>query len=44
MYSLEEKVRQWIIKELEITYKYPENFIDIEYQVNNFSKIGFVDI
>lgn len=44
LYSAEEKVRQWVIHELKETYKYPENLIDLEYQVNSFSKIGFVDI
>lgn len=44
LYSPEEKVRQWIINELRETYKYPENLIDIEYQVNSFSRVGFVDI
>ncbi|NLM35750.1 MAG: UvrD-helicase domain-containing protein [Clostridiales bacterium] len=43
-YGAEEKVRQWVINELKEQYKYPQNLIDIEYQVNNFSKIGFVDI
>lgn len=44
MYSNEEKIRQWFIKELINTYKYPENLISIEYGVNTFSKVGFVDI
>lgn len=44
IYSHEEKVRQWLINELKESYKYPENLIDIEYQVNSFSKIGYVDI
>ncbi len=44
VYSQEEKVRQWIINELKETYKYPERLIDIEYQVNSFSKIGYVDV
>ncbi|WP_138207546.1 type I restriction enzyme HsdR N-terminal domain-containing protein [Haloimpatiens lingqiaonensis] len=40
----EEKVRQWIIKELMDTYKYPKDLIDVEYKVNNFSTIGKVDV
>ena len=44
VYSAEEKVRQWIINELKETYKYPEKLLDIEYQVNSFSKIGYVDV
>ena len=44
VYSAEERVRQWIISELKNKYKYPEKPIDIEYQVNKFSKIGYVDI
>jgi DNA helicase II / ATP-dependent DNA helicase PcrA len=43
-FSCEEKVRQWVLKELLDTYKYPLSLIDIEYKVNNFSKIGSVDI
>lgn len=43
-YAAEEKVRQWVINELKETYKYQENLIDIEYQVNSFSRIGYVDI
>lgn len=44
LYSNEEKVRQWILKELEDNYGYPKDLIDLEYEVNNFSKTGFVDI
>lgn len=36
--------KQWAIKELMETYKYPEKLIDVEYKVNNFSKTGSVDI
>ncbi len=43
-YSQEEKVRQWIINELKESYKYPERLIDIEYQVNSFSRVGYVDV
>jgi SOS regulatory protein LexA len=44
IYSPEEKVRQWIISELKETYKYPEQLLDIEYAVNSFSRVGYVDI
>nr|WP_253199374.1 3'-5' exonuclease [Clostridium tagluense] len=44
VYSSEEKVRQWIINELKETYKYPEKLLDVEYPVNSFSKIGYVDV
>lgn len=44
LYSNEEKVRQWMLKELMEVYKYPKQLIDIEYTVNNFSNIGKVDI
>lgn len=44
VYSREEKVRQWIIKELNNVYKYPLELINVEYKVNNFSKVGLVDV
>ena len=44
VYSNEEKVRQWFLNELVNTYKYPKDLISIEYQVSQFSKVGFVDI
>lgn len=44
LFSDEEKVRQWFIKELENTYKYPLKLLEIEYPVNAFSKVGSVDI
>lgn len=44
LYSNEEKVRQWVIKELEQTYTYPSELIDVEYKVNSFSASGSVDI
>lgn len=44
VYSNEEKVRQWVIKELIGNYKYTRSLIAVEYKVNNFSKIGSVDI
>ncbi|SHI00714.1 S24 family peptidase [Clostridium grantii] len=44
LFSKEEKVRQWVIKELMDNYNYPEELIEIEYNVNCFSKTGLVDI
>lgn len=43
IYSQEEIIRQWIMRELNEVYKYPNDLLDIEYQVNLGSKIGFVD-
>lgn len=40
----EEKIRQWMISELIMTYGYPIDLIGIEYQVQAFSRIGFADI
>lgn len=42
--SSEEKVRQWLIKELNTTYNYPLELINLEYPVYNFSRKGYVDI
>lgn len=44
LYSEEEKIRQWVIKELLETYKYKEELIEIEKPVNIGSLLGFVDI
>ncbi|WP_461207282.1 transcriptional repressor LexA [Clostridium sp. DL1XJH146] len=44
IYGREEKVRQWVINQLINRYKYPLELIDIEYRVNSFSKVGYVDI
>jgi SOS-response transcriptional repressors (RecA-mediated autopeptidases) len=44
LYSNEEKVRQWMLKELMDNYKYPAKLVDVEYKLNNFSKVGSVDI
>lgn len=44
LYSKEEKIRQWIIKELVETYKYPLGLLDVEYKVNSFSSVGSVDV
>lgn len=40
----EEKVRQWLIKELVETYHYPDTLIALEYPVQQFSKRGYVDL
>lgn len=42
--SSEEKVRQWLIRELNTTYNYPVELINLEYPVYNFSRKGYVDI
>lgn len=44
LYSSEEQIRQWMIRELHETYKYPYELIEVEYKVNLFSKQGSVDI
>ena len=44
IYRKEEKVRQWLLKELMEKYRYPSSLLDVEYKVNNFSKMGSVDI
>lgn len=44
LYSPEEKVRQWVVEELINNYKYPKDFLEIEYPVTMGSKKGFVDI
>ena len=40
----EEKVRQWLIKELVETYHYPDTLIELEYPVQQFSTRGYVDL
>lgn len=42
--SKEEVVRQWFIKELNETYAYPLELINLEYPVYHFSKKGYVDV
>lgn len=44
IFSEEEKIRQWVINELIEKLNYDKNQMDIEYKVNMFSKIGYVDI
>lgn len=44
LYSNEEKVRQWLLKELQGNYKYPKELLKVEYKINNFSKMGSADI
>lgn len=44
LYSNEEKVRQWLLKELQENYKYTKELIKVEYKVNNFSRMGLADI
>lgn len=40
----EEIVRQWLLKELHDTFGYPEELLEIEYKVQQYSKIGYVDV
>ncbi|GGN67034.1 hypothetical protein GCM10012290_07170 [Halolactibacillus alkaliphilus] len=42
--SKEEKVRQWVIKELIESYQYPDVLLELEYPVQQFSKRGYVDL
>lgn len=42
--SREEIVRQWMIIELNKTYKYPLELLVLEYAVQKFSQKGYVDI
>jgi len=44
IHSNEEKVRQWLIKELIVTYEYRLDLIEIEYSLTMGSKKYFVDI
>jgi DNA helicase-2/ATP-dependent DNA helicase PcrA len=44
IYSKEEKVRQWLLRELQEKYNYPRALLDVEYKVNNMSRTGSVDI
>lgn len=44
IYSREEAIRQWFIRELITKKHYIKNVIDIEYPVQTFSQRGFVDI
>lgn len=44
LFSEEEKIRQWVLTELIDNYKYPKELVDVECKINEFSKIGFVDI
>lgn len=44
MYSNEEKIRQWVLKELNEVYKYPLNLISIEHTVNIGSRVNYADI
>lgn len=43
-YNKEEKIRQWILRELHETYRYPLDLLDVEFQVQVFSKLGFADV
>ncbi len=44
LYSDEEITRQWIIEELQNTYGYPKDLLDVEYKTNIGSQRGLVDV
>mgnify|MGYP000862965795 CR=1 FL=1 len=44
IYSKEEKVRQWLLRELQDKYYYPRALLAVEYKVNNMSRTGSVDV
>lgn len=44
IYSKEEIIRQWLLKELIHSYRYKEEMLDVEYPVMSFSRKGFADI
>lgn len=44
MYSEEERIRQWILKELNEVYKYPLNLITLEQKINIGASVKFADI
>ena len=44
IFNKEEKVRQWLLRELQEKYNYPRALLDVEYKVNNMSQKGSVDI
>lgn len=44
IYSKEEKVRQWLLKELQDKYGYSRTLLDVEYKVNGYSRTGSVDV
>lgn len=44
IYSKEEVIRQWVLKELIDSYGYKEEMLHIEYPIQNFSRKGYADI
>lgn len=44
IYGKEEKIRQWLLRELLETYHYPIDLLGIEYRVQVFSRVGFADV
>src|SRR5699024_8753865 len=42
--SNEERIRQWLLRELNETYGYPIEIMTLEYGVQQFSKRGYVDV
>lgn len=43
-YNKEEKIRQWLLRELREVYHYPTELLEIEWKVQSFSQTGFADI
>lgn len=44
LHSKEEVIRQWLVRELQETYGYPLELMELEFQVQQFSKKGYCDI
>ncbi|MBB5179348.1 SOS regulatory protein LexA [Planomicrobium koreense] len=44
LHSKEEVIRQWLVRELQETYGYPLELLELEFQVQQFSKKGYCDI
>lgn len=42
--SKEEVIRQWLLKELHEIFGYPYELVELEYEVQQYSKKGYVDI
>lgn len=44
LHSKEEVVRQWLMKQLQSTYSYPYELMELEYPVQQFSRRGYMDL
>ncbi|MDN7244635.1 transcriptional repressor LexA [Planococcus shenhongbingii] len=44
LHSKEEVIRQWLVRELHENYGYPYELMELEFQVQQFSKKGYCDI